>query len=577
MGKDNSQAYAKTGIKDDATGIPGNVVPSYSEGPSYKKPKKRKSYKPATATPQTTTKKDKPDPNDQKALQQKAYFAAEQAKADIDRLGDDMKDKEARFKDAQKQNKALLTQQQKRIKTQSNWQPSQQREQSTLMALRGRMGNAAYGSGLADLNEGMQRVDDMNDVELINTYKNNMNDAYDNWYQAETDLVNKFNEDLDEANSKIKQRQQQYYADIDNISPGAGRQKYMDAAAKGGKAAVNVGKQDIADLSKEISSLRGKLATSREDNKTYKSRIKAIEKQIKSANGDAKKALKKKKTKLESKHTTGHDDRQEWVDRIKDIEDEIETRNEMLAKTKKNGRVYAGIGDKAIWLPKTSLNPSASFSALKTIKSPSAVNPNVPTYYRPQDTGYGLSNTTGLMDTSTAANQSYMDSLISPLQKNQPYMYSRESAESKGALAAEKRAADKKVTKSKVQDSTPKISALVEAAKQEQKRMSNLGKEPDSKTEGIGSGKTDTDFYKSVAADAQKKMRQLEFQLRSQNRAVESSPEWWKLMKTYKEYSELASGKYKNGASSSLGNVFGNTLMPGASSSLGDVFGKVKF
>ena len=122
------------------------------------------------------------------------------------------------LKNIQKQrtaNNKALEQNRRNIMKSVQWQPNQQKEQSMLMALRNRMGNAAYGSGIQDLLEGMQRIDDMNDVELIDAWRQNENNAYENWRQAEQGLI----ADYDDQVASILDEFSQFNADSnDNLS-----------------------------------------------------------------------------------------------------------------------------------------------------------------------------------------------------------------------------------------------------------------------------------------------------------------------------------------------------------------------
>ena len=116
---------------------------------------------------------------------------------------------------------------------QSEWQPNQQKEQSTYANLRRTMGNAAYGSGLTDLNEGMSRYDDMADVQLINTFKENQNNAYNSWYQANADLINDYNEQVIRAQNTLDTAYNNYLANIAGIDARLGQQAYGKGNAGG--------------------------------------------------------------------------------------------------------------------------------------------------------------------------------------------------------------------------------------------------------------------------------------------------------------------------------------------------------
>jgi len=115
----------------------------------------------------------------------------------------------------------------------SEWQPNQQKEQSVLTNLRRTMGNAAYGSGLTDLMEGLNRYDDMADVELINTWKENRDNAYNNWYQANADLISDYNEQATKTRSAFEEAFNNYLSNISNINAELGQKAYAKNGASG--------------------------------------------------------------------------------------------------------------------------------------------------------------------------------------------------------------------------------------------------------------------------------------------------------------------------------------------------------
>lgn len=123
----------------------------------------------------------------------------------------------------------------------SAWQPNQQREQSTYRALRNRMGNAAYGANLADLNEGMARVDDMNDVELINTYKENISGLWDNYRNALTSLQSDYADQVNAIRDEFSKLSSQYWSSMSNINPLLATQENMTRAQNGERVSVGSG------------------------------------------------------------------------------------------------------------------------------------------------------------------------------------------------------------------------------------------------------------------------------------------------------------------------------------------------
>ena len=104
-------------------------------------------------------------------------------------------------------------------KMSSDWQPQQQKEQSTLRALRDRDGNALSGSGYIDLMEGMKRYDDMSDVQLIKTFRENQDQLFDNWFQADTSLVGDYNDQAASIEDEFSKLYSQYWSTMSNLNP----------------------------------------------------------------------------------------------------------------------------------------------------------------------------------------------------------------------------------------------------------------------------------------------------------------------------------------------------------------------
>ena len=130
------------------------------------------------------------------------------------------------IQDQRKNNTQQLLMKNAQLARNSEWQPNQQKEQSVLNNMRRTMGNAAYGSGMQDLQEGMSRFDDMADVELINTWKENQDEAYNNWYQANADLISDYNEQVIRTNSAFDEAYNNYLGNIANINSKLGKQAY---------------------------------------------------------------------------------------------------------------------------------------------------------------------------------------------------------------------------------------------------------------------------------------------------------------------------------------------------------------
>lgn len=143
--------------------------------------------------------------------------------------------------DQSEQNTNLFNSTRRQNMRQVEWQPQQQREQSTLGALRTRAGNGLYGSGLTDLMEGMGRVDDMNDVQLINTWKQNDNAAYNNWFQANEDLISDYIDQMTAIQDEFSKLYSQYWSTMSNINPLLVSKENMEKARNGESVTVGEG------------------------------------------------------------------------------------------------------------------------------------------------------------------------------------------------------------------------------------------------------------------------------------------------------------------------------------------------
>jgi len=146
-------------------------------------------------------------------------------------IGDSGKKALDNIQQQRKANAQQLLMKQNQIARDTEWQPNQQKEQSVLNNLRRTMGNAAYGSGILDLQEGLKRFDDMADVELINTWKENQDEAYNNWYQANSDLISDYNEQAMRTQSAFDEAYNNYLSNIANINSKLGKQAYEDKNA----------------------------------------------------------------------------------------------------------------------------------------------------------------------------------------------------------------------------------------------------------------------------------------------------------------------------------------------------------
>lgn len=137
------------------------------------------------------------------------------------------------IRDQINQNLALYNQTRRNNMKQIEWQPQEQKKQSSLSSLRGRMGNTAYGSGLTDLDEGFSRVDDMSDVQLINAYKQNENAARDNWFQANEDLISDYIDQMVAIKDEFSKLYSQYWATQSNANPQLASEENIGRSARG--------------------------------------------------------------------------------------------------------------------------------------------------------------------------------------------------------------------------------------------------------------------------------------------------------------------------------------------------------
>ena len=143
--------------------------------------------------------------------------------------------------DQSSQNTSLFNQTRRQNMRQVEWQPNQQKEQSTLQALRNRMGNAAYGSSTVDIMEGLGRVDDMNDVNLINAWKQNEDTAYSNWFQANEDLIADYIDQMTAIEDEFSKLRSQYWSTMSNINPLLATEENLKKSAAGESVTVGEG------------------------------------------------------------------------------------------------------------------------------------------------------------------------------------------------------------------------------------------------------------------------------------------------------------------------------------------------
>lgn len=322
-------------------------------------------------------------------------------------------------------NDAALAENRRNIMQNVQWQPNQQKQQSTLMALRNRMGNAAYGSGIQDLAEGMARVDDMNDTELINTWKQNENNAYSNWYQANESLVNDYNDQVASINEQKSQFSADYADQMSKL-----RSDYKDEMSKlysqywSTMSNINPELATASNLKKAAQNAAGTSKTAKKST-LAKSTQKAVNQLLKKSNGKAVEVTGTKAQKAAAKIIN------------KAVNDKANKGNaKLIAKAAKNAAkagvtkasaknvVSVGEGADKYTLPNVNLSKpittgkldptSSALSKMLVAKgSADATNPMTSSYVRP-DAGRGdvlLGRTTGAIDTSRAANTGFSDNL----------------------------------------------------------------------------------------------------------------------------------------------------------------------
>lgn len=344
---------------------------------------------------------------DPKTTQATINVTQDMAKQKKGQLDDKAKDKFNAIKKTEKANNKALAEQNRRINLDIEWQPQQQKEQSTMMALRSRMGNSAYGSATQDLVEGMQRVDDMADVELINTYKQNMNNAYDDWYQAHTSIINDYNELATNMQDKYDDLQNQTWASLASIDPKLASKKNMAKSKKQAqttskkKAALKIAKSNASKQLKQLKTLKKQYKAALKSEKETKKK-----KSLKGKKGEtftttaaqSSKSLKKKISKLSGKKVV-----------------KAYTKAKKAYAKAKAKKVTSGKGDEKFSLKQMNLDPSKKVNSLMhQRKMPSkAANPLLSgkrDYIRPERAegkvwkkmGYDDSDTTfGTYDTES--------------------------------------------------------------------------------------------------------------------------------------------------------------------------------
>ena len=100
----------------------------------------------------------------------------------------------------------------------NDWQPNQQREQSVYRAIKNRMGNALNGSAFADLNEGMSRYDDMADVELMKSIKENGSSAFDNFRNAQISLYGDNEDQINAIQDEFSKFKSSFHSTLSSLN-----------------------------------------------------------------------------------------------------------------------------------------------------------------------------------------------------------------------------------------------------------------------------------------------------------------------------------------------------------------------
>ena len=304
------------------------------------------------------------------------------------------------------------------------------------------MGNSAYGSAIQDLAEGMTRVDDMNDVELINTWKQNENNAYNNWFQANQSLVNDWNDQVASTNEEFSQFDadyadqisklradfadeqsklfSQYWSSLSNINPQLATEENLEKAAQNASGKTATGRafnkaekkyEDAKDTSEWVSKMgKDKYTLNAIDADTLHSPVaskRAAAKILHEASIDKTNKNNAKKITAAAKAAAK-----------KNLSESKKAYNE----AKKKNQVSFGKGSERFYLPNVDLSRELKTTDLepmdKTLskrlkfrESADATNPVTENYVRP-DAGFtkrGGAN--GTIDRSTAANQGFTDNL----------------------------------------------------------------------------------------------------------------------------------------------------------------------
>lgn len=128
-------------------------------------------------------------------------------------------DKVFDISDKQNENLKNIQVKQARRNAGNDWYTQQQRLQSVAANLRESMGNAMYGSTLYDFWDLLARKDDMDDVEVLNTMRENINNVDNEYWQALMATNNSRNESYLDTEQNLRELASDYAAQLNNIHP----------------------------------------------------------------------------------------------------------------------------------------------------------------------------------------------------------------------------------------------------------------------------------------------------------------------------------------------------------------------
>lgn len=131
----------------------------------------------------------------------------------------DQADKVYDISDEQNANMRAIQTVQNRRNAGNDWYTQQQRLQSVTKQLRDQGGNAYNGSALYDLWDMIARKDDMDDVEVLNSMRENLNAVDNDYFNAIMATNNARNENYMNTESNLRELAADYAAQLNNIDP----------------------------------------------------------------------------------------------------------------------------------------------------------------------------------------------------------------------------------------------------------------------------------------------------------------------------------------------------------------------